>query len=146
MNETKTIMVHRKVLRSHGQSNYDGNGSMSRFKLASALTFTVACLRKILYRCNVFSCMLPWSTENDFAGHMYPAAAICSPLLVNEMVINNIWQKSSAKLLKGGALTASLKKLGPQQVCLPRYPPSLIFLEKFFSPRCQYFAKFSISN
>jgi len=36
-------MVHRKVLGREGQSDYDGYRRMSRFKLASALTFTVIC-------------------------------------------------------------------------------------------------------
>jgi len=33
-------------LGREGQSDYDGNRTVSRFKLASALTFTVKCSRK----------------------------------------------------------------------------------------------------
>jgi len=41
MSKTKTRMVHKKVLLRDGQSDYDGNRSMSRFKLAPALILTV---------------------------------------------------------------------------------------------------------
>jgi len=53
-------MVHRKGLRRDGQRDYGGNISMSRFKWASALAFTVISSKK--FQIWKFSCILPRAT------------------------------------------------------------------------------------